>query len=223
MNTEDSVELDEPQKIKRGGLVAMVKWPLITTVAIVAFIWVVFSVLPPESGWHFGMSFKLLFSLFAIAGGLFFIFLKVGDLPQIRTQWKIFASIASVYLVTIGALVALGFALPQYEIPKAAEEVEITSARERGRALFYDPVVGCYLCHSIGGVGATRGPGLSRIGEIGASRRPGLSLEEYLRESIIDPTAYITADYPPIMPTNFGDRLTEEQIADLIDFMKSIR
>jgi mono/diheme cytochrome c family protein len=223
MNTEDNVELDETQKIKRGGLVAMVKWPLITTVAIVSFIWIVFSVLPPESGWHFGMRFKLFFSLFAIAGGLFFIFLKVGPMPPIRSQGKALASIAAVFLVIIGALVTLGFVLPQYEIPKGIEEVVVVSAQERGRELFQDPAVGCYLCHSIGGVGATRGPELSRIGEIGAARRPGLSLEEYLRESIIDPTAYIAADYPPIMPTNFGDRLTEEQIEDLIAFLKSLR
>lgn len=223
MNTENDIEIDKTRKTKRGGLVAMVKWPLINTVAIMAFIWIVFSVLPAESGWRFGMRFKLLFSLFAIAGGLFFILLKVGPLPQIRTQWKILASIASVYLITIGALVALGFALPQYEIPKAVEEVEISSAQERGRALFYDTAVGCYLCHSIGGSGGTRGPDLSQIGEIESARRLGLSLEEFLRESIVDPSTNIAPDYPPIMPTNLGDRLTEEQITDLIDFLKSLR
>ncbi len=223
MNTENNIDIEETRKAKKGGLIPMVKWPLINTVVILAFIWIVFSVLPAESGWQFGMRFKLLFSLFAIAGGLFFIFLKVGDLPQIRTKWKIFASIASVYLVTIGALVALGFVLPRYEIPKAAGESEVTSTIERGKTIFYDSTVGCYLCHSIGGSGGTRGPDLSQIGEIDSARRSGLSLEEFLQESIIDPSAKIAPGYPAIMPANFGDRLGEEQIADLVDFMKSLR
>lgn len=223
MNTENNIEMDKTLKAKNGGLIPMVKWPLINTVAILAVIWIVFSILPAESGWRFGMRFKLLFSLFTIAGGLFFIFLKLDDWPPIRSKWRIFASITSVFLITTVALVGLGFVLPRYEIPTASEAVDITSTVERGRALFFDSTVGCYLCHSIGGSGGTRGPDLSQIGGIDPSKMSGLSLDEFLRESIVDPSATITIDYPPIMPTNFEDRLTENEIADLIDFMKSLR
>ncbi len=223
MSAESDIELDTALKGKRRGFIAMVKWPLIITAAILSFIWIVFSVLPPESGWRFGMRFKLFFSFIAIAGGLFFVLLKVGSMQEIRSPWKTLASILAVFLVTIGALVTLGFVLPQYEIPKGGEKVEAASAQERGKALFQDPSVGCYLCHALGGPGATRGPDLSKIGKTGATSKPGMSLEEYLRESLIDPTAYIVPDYPPIMPANLGDRLTEEQIEDLIAFLKSLR
>ncbi len=223
MEPEVDVVLDDDPKAEKGGLMAMVKWPVITTVAIVAFIWIVFSILPAESGWRFGMRFKLFFSLFALSGGLFFIFLKIGPTYQTGSQWKAYTSIVAFYVITVGVLVALVYALPRYEIPKVVGDGEVASADERGKALYRDPAVGCYLCHAIGGSGGTRGPDLTQIAEIGAARIPAVSLEDYLRESITDPNAYVVPDYPAIMPTNFGDRLTEEQIEDLLAFLSSLR
>ncbi len=45
--------------------------------------------------------------------------------------------------------------------------------------------------------------------------------EEYIRESILDPTAKIVAGYQPMMPT-FEGQLTEEQIFHLIAYIKSL-
>jgi cytochrome c oxidase subunit 2 len=45
--------------------------------------------------------------------------------------------------------------------------------------------------------------------------------EGYIRESILDPNAKIAAGYKPIMPT-FKGQLTEEQIIDLIQYLKSL-
>jgi len=223
MNTENKLKKDEPQKETRDGFISMAKWPVINTAIILAFIWIVFSVLPADSGWRFGMRFKLLFSLFTVAGGFFFIFLKLGDMPEIRSKWKTFVSIAAIYLVTLSALVGLGFVLPRYEIPQAGEETAVNTPEERGEALFYDSVIGCYLCHSIGGSGGSRGPDLSGIGDIEPARRPDMSIEDFIRQSITDPAASIAPDFPPIMPANFGDRLTEQQLTDLVAFMKSLR
>ncbi len=201
----------------------MVKWPLICTAAILIFIWVTFSVVPPDSGWRFGVPFKLLFSIVAIAGGLFFIYLKVGPIPQLQSQWKASLSIAAAFLLPVAALVALGTALPQFDLPAPAKEAEAASAEERGKALFYDPVVGCYMCHVVKGSGGTRGPDLSRIGEVAETRKPGVPAEDYLRESITNPMAFIAPGYPAIMPLNLGDRLSSTQIDDLIAYMKSLR
>jgi cytochrome c oxidase subunit 2 len=45
--------------------------------------------------------------------------------------------------------------------------------------------------------------------------------EGYLRESIVEPAAKIVAGYGPIMPT-FAGQLSEEQIFDLIEYIKSL-
>jgi cytochrome c oxidase subunit II len=45
--------------------------------------------------------------------------------------------------------------------------------------------------------------------------------EEYLRQSILDPTARIVAGYQPVMPTYEG-QLSEEQIFHLIAYIKSL-
>jgi len=45
--------------------------------------------------------------------------------------------------------------------------------------------------------------------------------ENYVRESILDPKAKVAAGYEPIMP-NFTGLLSEEQLAQLIAYIKSI-
>ena len=46
--------------------------------------------------------------------------------------------------------------------------------------------------------------------------------EEYIRESILDPTAKIVAGYQPIMPT-FQGQVSEEELLQLIAYIKSLR
>jgi cytochrome c oxidase subunit 2 len=46
--------------------------------------------------------------------------------------------------------------------------------------------------------------------------------EHYLRESILDSTARVVAGYQPIMPS-FRGRVTEEQLSELIAYIKSLR
>ena len=45
--------------------------------------------------------------------------------------------------------------------------------------------------------------------------------ESYIRESIVDPMAKITAGWQPIMPT-FQGQITEEQLTDLISYVRSL-
>jgi hypothetical protein len=45
--------------------------------------------------------------------------------------------------------------------------------------------------------------------------------DQYLHESIVEPAAKLVAGYGPIMPT-FRGQLTEEQIFDLIEYIKSL-
>jgi mono/diheme cytochrome c family protein len=47
--------------------------------------------------------------------------------------------------------------------------------------------------------------------------------DDYLHESIVNPGAKIVQGFPPgVMPANFADQLSEDQILDIIAFIKSL-
>jgi hypothetical protein len=69
------------------------------------------------------------------------------------------------------------------------------------------------------------GPDLSNIGLIAAERIATLSAADYLRQSIIDPQAFISPECPNgpclenIMPGDYAQRLTNGQIDKLVTFL----
>jgi len=92
-----------------------------------------------------------------------------------------------------------------------------------------DPVVrgqgvyessGCGACHTIEGIseGAV-GPALTSVGETAATRVPGLSAEEYIHQSIVDPSAYLVEGYDDLMLKTFADTLSSSQLDDLVAFL----
>jgi cytochrome c oxidase subunit 2 len=85
-----------------------------------------------------------------------------------------------------------------------------------GAALFQS--YGCTACH---GQRAPTMAGLYMSKVILDNGRTVIADESYLRESIVDPAAKIVAGYGPIMPT-FRGQLSEEQIFDLIEYIKSL-
>ncbi len=98
---------------------------------------------------------------------------------------------------------------------------------ERGRQIWEDGggVVGgggCSECHSLDGsekVGPFRAPTWQGISGRAGDQVPGLSAEEYLRESIVDPAAYIVEGYSDFMPKGFRFLLSEEDIDNLVAFL----
>jgi len=46
--------------------------------------------------------------------------------------------------------------------------------------------------------------------------------EEYLRNAIINPADQVVQGFPDMMPTDYQDQLTEEQIQVIIEFIKSL-
>lgn len=98
-----------------------------------------------------------------------------------------------------------------------------------------DPVVrgekwartsGCIACHSIDG---TKIVGPSWKGLFGKTEKmtDGTVVtvdEAYIRESILQPNKLIVEGYPAnVMPANYGDQLTPEQIADIIAYIMSLK
>lgn len=72
-------------------------------------------------------------------------------------------------------------------------------------------VTTCGICHTVDSAGTTGviGPELSLIGDI-AGTRTSLSAEEYIRQSIEDPGAFIAPDYSPLMTAGLKDVLGDD-------------
>jgi cytochrome c2 len=80
---------------------------------------------------------------------------------------------------------------------------------------------GCSACHSLEPGRSVVGPSLAGVGERAAERRPGYSAELYLYEAIVYPGAFAADGYSAqIMPAHFGASLSDQQLADLIAWLR---
>jgi cytochrome c oxidase subunit 2 len=84
--------------------------------------------------------------------------------------------------------------------------------------------LGCVACHTTDGtdlVGPTWA-GLAGSDRLLDSGETVVADDPYLLRSIVDPPAQVVAGFNPIMPTGYGDQLTDEEISDLIDYINSL-
>jgi mono/diheme cytochrome c family protein len=89
----------------------------------------------------------------------------------------------------------------------------------RGEELYTDN--GCVACHN-GTIGPATEDSAANAANA-ANRVEGYSAEQYLHESIVLPGAYIVEEYEDVMPKNFGDKTTPQDVADLIAYILSLK
>lgn len=92
----------------------------------------------------------------------------------------------------------------------------------RGSEIFGE--LGCGTCHTVSGrAGAegTIGPVLDGVGDRAHTRIPGTPAAVYIRESIIDPSAFIVADYASVMPS-FDGAFTPGDMDSLVAYLLSL-
>jgi cytochrome c oxidase subunit 2 len=105
------------------------------------------------------------------------------------------------------------------------KEVAVLSTKARGEKLFTEN--GCGSCHTIDGsslVGPTlKGLFGKQVTVItGGKERTVTADEDYLRRSLIEPSADITKGYPDIMPSQ-KDVLKDDEVAAIIEYIKSLK
>jgi mono/diheme cytochrome c family protein len=78
---------------------------------------------------------------------------------------------------------------------------------------------GCDGCHTFKPAGskATVGPDLDKLAGYAQKANQG-SLEEFTRESIVNPSAYVEKGFQPSMP-DFGQTLSAKQVSDLVAYL----
>jgi nitric oxide reductase subunit C len=105
-----------------------------------------------------------------------------------------------------------------------------------GQALFRTTPPGCFTCHSTAPGVTLVGPSLANIATIAAQRIKDPNYQgkapdaaSYIRESIIDPNAYIvpgatySAGGRSLMPPGFNTLLTAPQVDDLIAYLTTLK
>jgi cytochrome c551/c552 len=86
-----------------------------------------------------------------------------------------------------------------------------------GKTLF--KAKGCGGCHAFkpAGTNATVGPDLDKLAQYAQAAKQG-PLPDFVRESIINPSAYVQPGYQDVMPKTYNT-LPDKQIADLVTFL----
>lgn len=100
----------------------------------------------------------------------------------------------------------------------------------KGEALFTQATIGenyapgCITCHSLEPDVVIVGPSQVGLATRAETRVPGLTAEEYIRESIINPNAYVVEGFAEgVMYQNYATDLTAEQVDDIVAYTLSLR
>ena len=84
--------------------------------------------------------------------------------------------------------------------------------------------MGCIGCHNINvpQTADNRGPiapNMGNLPETAGTRVAGEDAQTYVHTSIVNPTAYTVEGYNPVMPANFTDRMSEEEINAMVEWL----
>jgi mono/diheme cytochrome c family protein len=120
-----------------------------------------------------------------------------------------------------------------YAWPELWEDhlAEFPGDAAQGEAVYLNPTYACTACHGQmdNPASAAIGPHLAEIGVIGGERVAGQSVEQYIYESIIYPSDFIAPECPSgpcpspsSMPANLGDRISPEEMSDLVLYLSSL-
>jgi len=108
------------------------------------------------------------------------------------------------------------------------EGVQDQNAPNDGEKLFKQSVIGgnagCATCHSLEEGIILIGPSLAGIGKTSSQRNPGKSAEEYIRESILKPNAFVLEGFPAgVMPGSYAEDISEIELNLIVDFLLALR
>jgi cytochrome c peroxidase len=76
----------------------------------------------------------------------------------------------------------------------------------------------------VAGADGEVGPDLTKLGTVAGTRKPKTTAKEYIRESILDPDAFVAPGgfEKGVMPRKFGKTLSEDDLNKLVDFLASL-
>lgn len=106
-----------------------------------------------------------------------------------------------------------------------AHDVPLQGDAGRGEDIFNHGINGappCSTCHALVVGGFSLGPVMTGISHRAGERIEGVSVDEYLRQSILEPEVYIVSGYRPIMYPDFAKHLSTQDVSDLIAYLRTL-
>lgn len=76
----------------------------------------------------------------------------------------------------------------------------------------------CATCHTLDGTKLV-GPSLQGIKDRAGTRIPGMSAEDYIRQSVDNPSAYMVEDFSDQMYKKYADTLSKQDLDDLVAYL----
>lgn len=133
-------------------------------------------------------------------------------------------------LLALMVLTAFGAALFMFTGAELVDDATDTTqpaaideaAAARGELLAES--TGCLACHTLTGVPGT-GPTFLGLADSSRPLESGETViadDAYLFSSIVDPANQIVEGYDAVMPPDYGDTLTESEVEDLVEYIKSL-
>lgn len=97
-----------------------------------------------------------------------------------------------------------------------------------GEALFNEAVIvdqpGCNTCHSLTPDTVVVGPSLAGVATRAETRVDGVSAEDYIRQSILEPDAYVVEGFQPgVMVQVWAEKLTPEQVDNVVAYLLTLK
>ncbi len=154
--------------------------------------------------------------------------IKQDAIPRVETELFFTANKVGTYPIRCAELCGAGHAQMGFVNNVVVQQAsEFTAWATGERAAVLDPVelfalYGCVACHELASANATGqvGPSLNGIGGRAANQQPGVSAEDYIRQSILMPNAYIVGGFAEnIMPKDFGQRMDPPELDALVSYL----
>jgi cytochrome c oxidase subunit 2 len=155
---------------------------------------------------------------------------KSDAVPGIETTLVLTPTRIGDYSLVCTELCGLGHSTMRAAVQVVSREdydAYLASAREGGGAaaggddgesVFTS--AGCGACHAFSpaGTDAEVGPGLDDLAS--AAEDAGVPVEEFVRQSIVDPNAVVAEGYQPdVMPNTYENTLSDEQLDGLVQYL----
>ena len=114
------------------------------------------------------------------------------------------------------------------ETPAPAAASSVTGDAKHGEELFntFEDKVSfaCATCHQFDSEERLIGPGLLNVSVRAATRVEGETAEEYIHNSIVNPSAFVVPDYPDgLMPQVYSTIFSEQDIQDIIAYLFTLK
>jgi len=169
-----------------------------------------------------------LFGLYSLA--TFKFGLVVAIFMHLKYDNKLLTGIFfSGFTIALATMVAL-VALINYQPTKTS--VDVKDSKQLAALNAGDPkngpgifkAKGCVACHTVSSIpeatGAV-GPKLDGLAARAGSRKPGMSAEDYIKESVENPTAFVVPTFSPVMPS-LRASMSDKEFKDLLSFLKTL-